>query len=204
MKSNECILHGDQADIENVLNEVEKAAEYNGLTPKETIQLRLLAEEMIGMQKGILGFVKGAFYLENKDRVYNLCLHSDIKVEEWTREKFVELSTNKRNVAYSGFMGKIRMTIDSMLNGGADDIYLSSYDCIGGPFILSYPSFSSASMLREDSYDQTWTLSGYREEAKKNEDKWDELEKSIVANIADEVIVGARTDYVDIIVVKKF
>ena len=33
---------------------------------------------------------------------------------------------------------------------------------------------------------------------------WDELEKSIVANIADEVIVGARTNYVDIIVVKKF
>lgn len=204
MKSNECVLHRDKKDIENVLNEVEKVAEYNGLTRKETIQLRLLAEEMIGMQEGILGFVEGAFYLENKDRVYNLCLHSDVMVEDWTREKFVEMSTNKQNAAYSGFMGKIRMTIDSMLNGASGDLYLGSYDYVGNSLVLSYPSFYQMPMHGGDSYEQTWALSQYREEAKGNEDKWDELEKSIVASIADEVIVGARTNYVDIIVVKKF
>lgn len=204
MKSNECVLHRNQKDIENVLNEVEKAAEYNGLTRKETIQLRLLAEEMIGMQKGILGFVEGSFYLENRDRVYNLCLHSDVLVEDWTKEKFVELSTNKQNAAYSGFMGKIRMTIDNMLNGTPGDIYMSGYDYnyMGDPLIFS--SCFKMPVRGEESYEQTWTLSQYREQAKGNEDQWDELEKSIVASIADEVIVGARTNYVDIIVVKKF
>lgn len=204
MISNECVLHRNQKDIVNVLNEVEKVAEYNGLTRKETIQLRLLAEEMIGMQEGILGFVEGAFYLENKDRVYNLCLHSDVRVEDSTREKFVELSTNKQNAAYSGFMGKVRMTIDSMLNGASDDICLSGYDYMGGPLVCSYPSVFQRSMYDENPYEQTWTLSQYREKARENKDQWDELEKSIVASIADEVIVGARTNYVDIIVVKKF
>lgn len=204
MKSNECVLHRNQKDIVNVLNEVEKVAEYNGLTRKETIQLRLLAEEMIGMQEGILGFVEGAFYLENKDRVYNLCLHSDVRVEDGTREKFVELSTNKQNAAYSGFKGKIRMTIDSMLNGASGDIYLSGYDYMGDPLVFSYPSFFQRSMHGEDFYEQTWSLSQYREKVRENEEQWDELEKSIVASIADEVIVGARTNYVDIIVVKKF
>lgn len=204
MKTNECVLHKNQKDIANVLNEVEKAAEYNGLTRKETIQLRLLAEEMIGMQEGILGFVEGAFYLENKDRVYNLCLHSDVRVEDGTREKFVELSTKKQNAAYSGFKGKIRMAIDSMLNGASSDVYLSSYDFVGDPLVFSYPSFFHGSMYGADSYEQTWTLSQYKERAKENKDQWDELEKSIVASIADEVIVGARTNYVDIIVVKKF
>lgn len=206
MRSNECVLHRNQKDMEKVLNEVEKVAEYNQLTKKETIQLRLLAEEMIGMQEGILGFVEGAFYLENKDRVYNLCLHSDVAVEDWTREKFVELSTNKENVAYNGFMGKVRMTIDSMLNGMAGDAYLSSYDYMGTPYVFSTPSFSygQIQMRGENPYEQTWALSQYREEAKGNADEWDELEKSIVASIADEVIVGARTNYVDIIVVKKF
>ena len=156
------------------------------------------------MQDGILGFVEGAFYLENKDRVYNLCLHSDVRVEDGTREKFVELSTNKQNAAYSGFKGKIRMTIDSMLNGAASDIYLSGYDYMGDPLFFSYPSVFQRSMYGANPYEQTWTLSQYREKARENEDQWDELEKSIVASIADEVIVGARTNYVDIIVIKKF
>lgn len=204
MKSNECILRRNQKDIVNVLNEVEKVAEYNGLARKEMIQLRLLAEEMIGMQEGILGFVEGTFYLENKDRVYNLCLHSDVMVEDQTREKFVELSTNKQNAAYSGFKGKIRMAIDSMLNGASGDVYISSCDYMGDPLVFSYPSYFQKSMQGADSYGQTWTLSQYREKAKGNKDQWDELEKSIVASIADEVIVGARTNYADIIVVKKF
>ena len=63
MKSNECILRGRDEDIARALKEVEKTAVYNKLGRKEAIQLRLLAEELMGMQKGILGFTKGVFYV---------------------------------------------------------------------------------------------------------------------------------------------
>lgn len=194
MRSDECILEGKDSDIVNVLQEVEKVGRYNDLTGKEILQLRLLAEELLGMQKGILGFVKGTFYLENKGKTYNLCLHSDIRVEEWTREKFVQLSTDNHNRAYSGFMGKIREIADNMMNDPANEMSFPNDDMDDSALI-------TGSVM---AYEQIWTLTEYREKEKQNIEVWDELEKSIVANIADEVIVGARNNYVDIIVEKKF
>ena len=194
MKSNECMLQKGEEDIVKVLEEVEKVASYNKLSHKQTIQLRLLAEEMIGMQRGVLGFVKGKFYLENEGNTYKLHLHSDILVEDWTRERFVELSTDKRNAAYSGVMGKIRLSIDSMMNCPENRIAYMEYG-LNTPVLYSN---------LESNYDRTWVLSKYREQTEEGTEPWDELEKSIVANLADEVIVGSRTDYVDMMVVKEF
>jgi len=50
-----------------------------------------------------------------------------------------------------------------------------------------------------------WSLEKYSEEAKKAQgEPWDELEKSIIANIADDVLVGVQGKRVDIIVKKAF
>ena len=51
----------------------------------------------------------------------------------------------------------------------------------------------------------SWSLNKYRNVVKK-EDKedWDELEKSIIANLADDVIVGVKGKQANIVVVKKF
>ena len=53
-------------------------------------------------------------------------------------------------------------------------------------------------------YDRIWELSRYRRQVRKNMEQWDELEKSVVASIADELIVGARNNCVDMIAVKEF
>ncbi|MBO5207982.1 MAG: hypothetical protein J6B68_01415 [Lachnospiraceae bacterium] len=196
MKSNVCILKGANPDIEKVLQEVEKVAEYNGLNSKGTIRLRLLAEELIGMQNGILGFVKGEFYIESKKNTYTFYFHADIKTDSVTRERFVDLSTNNRNVAYKGFAGKIRLVADTLMNDSKEGSF-DNYD--------SYRAADSTGIFNSDlEYDKVWALSQYREEVTKNSAEWDELEKSIVANLADELIIGATKEYVDMIAVKKF
>ena len=57
----------------------------------------------------------------------------------------------------------------------------------------------------------TWSLSQYREnvgdlyeQGNLEEEVWDELEKSVLANLADDVKVGVRKDQVDITVDKNF
>jgi hypothetical protein len=55
----------------------------------------------------------------------------------------------------------------------------------------------------------TWSLEGYRMEIQQAEETkrkecWDELEKSIVANLADDVIVGIDGREVNIVIKKKF
>ena len=53
-----------------------------------------------------------------------------------------------------------------------------------------------------------WTLEYYinqqRQRLPDNSGKWDELQKSIVAKLADDVIVGVRGKKVEIIIKKEF
>jgi hypothetical protein len=55
-------------------------------------------------------------------------------------------------------------------------------------------------------YSSLWSLDQYRSTARKDEqaEDWDELEKSVIASLADDVIVGVRGKRADIIIVKKF
>ena len=52
--------------------------------------------------------------------------------------------------------------------------------------------------------DDTWTLSRYKDSQKNSEEPWDELEKSIIANLADDVIVSVKGNKVEIVIVKTF
>ena len=46
MKSNICKIEKGTKDLEAILKESERVAEYNGLTHKQSLQLRLLCEEL--------------------------------------------------------------------------------------------------------------------------------------------------------------
>ena len=56
-------------------------------------------------------------------------------------------------------------------------------------------------------FSQIWSLKQYQNCVKEDaseKDKWDELEKSILVKLADDVIVGVRGKTVDIIIKKRF
>ena len=52
-----------------------------------------------------------------------------------------------------------------------------------------------------------WSLSNYYFTVKKNDndlENWDELEKSIIANLTDDVTVGINGDNVEMVISKKW
>ena len=54
-------------------------------------------------------------------------------------------------------------------------------------------------------YSYVWSLNKYKVSVQESEkEAWDELEKSIIANLADDVIVGVKGKQASIVVVKKF
>ena len=55
-------------------------------------------------------------------------------------------------------------------------------------------------------YSYLWSLDEYRNTVKKEEKtaEWDELEKSVIASVADDVIVGVKGKNANIVIVKKF
>ena len=48
------------------------------------------------------------------------------------------------------------------------------------------------------------SLGAYKGGVSEGTEIWDEMERSIVVNLADDLIVGAMSNYIDLIVVKKF
>ena len=192
MVTNKCELTGREEELEEVLQEVELASVYNKLPHKPAIQLRLLAEEMVGIERGILGFVRGEFYMENDKNEYKLHLNAQLNLNPSEREAFVNVSTSKSNEVYKGFKGKILKVIDTMT--GSDD---------GGNVSTGYMENQVITGFQSNGLD-LWQLTRYEENNKDNQEIWDELEKSVVACLADEILIGFREGKLKMTVVKKF
>ena len=71
-------------------------------------------------------------------------------------------------------------------------------------FVTEY--YKSIEMTADWNYDRLWSLEQYRTavKAEDKKEKWDELEKSVLAAVADDVVVGVKGKEADIIIVKKF
>ena len=196
MKTDDYKITGKDEDITEINEVIEKVASYNDLPEKDKNKLQLLAEELIGMEKGLLGFSSGIFHIENTDNEYRLCLHADMNVDLDTQERFVNMSKTQKNEAYKGFLGKVRLVADTFLYTptGEEMLGFEAYS-----LSESYaPYFSPAD------YDMTWSYSKFKTE---NEDKapaWDELEHSVIESFSDDLIVATRNKSIDVIVVKKF
>ena len=63
MKTDIMIVSNSGARMEEALNQVSKVAAYKGLSAKNALHLRLLAEEMLGMMRSIAGEADGEFWI---------------------------------------------------------------------------------------------------------------------------------------------
>ena len=156
-----------------------------GAVGADLLRMRLLTEETLGMARTLLRHFEGEFWLEGDREGYKIILEADV------RER--EESASPAQPAPIGFMAKIA----EMLNCA----YVFE-DASEMPDRLAetLPDYIRCGMREKgDSriWAGEWSLSAYRQtvDARKKEAPesfvlLDELEKSIVAQIADEVTVG--------------
>ena len=98
MKSNVCKIEKGTRDLAAILKESEKVAVYNELTHKQSLQLRLLCEEIDGMLPNIVDDFDGEFWIECEDGEYKV--NAVVNFEEFTAKKKQELinvSKDKKN-----------------------------------------------------------------------------------------------------------
>ena len=180
------------------LEEVEKVQAYKGLTGKDALHLRLLTEEMMGLMRSITGEPKGFFWIEDEDGVYELHLQVETRMTSMKREALLSASTSGKNESARGLMGRIRAFFD----WGCDE----DYDGFAGPYMLPDAFEHSTS----PALDWEWSMRRYEDvlSARVEQDSaareaWDELEKSVVKNVADDVKVAIGGGYVEMIILKK-
>ena len=89
MKSNVInILNMDEGH-DKAIREVKKVADYEGLEHKESMQLQLLAEEMLGLLKSVAGDVKASFWIEAGQGSFCLYLSTKTEMDMEKREQFL-------------------------------------------------------------------------------------------------------------------
>ena len=209
MKSNICKLNEDLTCLEAVLAEVEKVTTYNALEDKKALRLRLLAEELCGMLPGLVENFSGDFWAENDGDNYEL--HVELKAEDMTielRDELISVSKSGKNAAAKGVMGKIRAVTETMLLAAFDPTLMPPlpagefYD--GHGFNMGF-GYIDTTIAARTGYIYSWSLYSYKAAVEENEeDAYAELERSIVAKLADDVVVGVRGNNVEIVVKKSF
>lgn len=202
MKTNSIVISNKGDNMEEAFAEVEKYAAYQNLAHKDALHLRLLTEEAFGMLREMVGKFTTSFSVEGDGKTNMLNIEGKADMDAWERSDLLAVSKSGKNVLAKGIMGKIR----SVIEAGALGIDLAyEQEPIDYGYILS-----SAPLSMEELSGQMWSLSAYRQGVEQGKDKdeiaakaWDELEKSIIANLADDVQVGILKGNIKLIVTYK-
>ena len=202
MKTDIITITPEGEGISDALKETEKAAAFRGLDRKQTLRLRLLAEEMTGMLRTIVGEKPLKYWVESEGNAFSLHLSALTRVDAETRKALLKTSTSGKNAAATGFMGRMRDYFTRVYD--TNDINALANE-IGYVGLVGY----DASMdMSPNAMLYGWSLNAYRQtvsEQKETEaEKWDELEKSITAKLADEIKIFIRKETVEMIIEKAF
>ncbi len=188
MKYNTYMLSGTQNQAGNtqektigiILRETEKVSKENGLNERQSMHMRLLAEELICMLPQIMQYGSGTFWIE----FYTNTVEIHVKVQgkrsiDSGDAPAAKADNNKANEK-QGIIRKICGVLDFAVK--------ATKEVVTGT---------------------RWSLQEYIENLKSADRsqhiaEWDELERSIIANLADDVVVNSKLGDVEMVVIKSF
>ena len=197
MKTDVISVSSRGSRMESALVQADKVAAYKGLSAKDALHLRLLAEEALGLMRSITGETDGLFWIEDRDDEYELHLQVQAALSEDRRARLLSVSSSGKNESAKGLMGRLRAFFD--WDSDEDTAACSSLFL---PDMLE----SSSPML-----DWEWSMKRYEsilssrivQDAPGAQEAWDELEKSVVKNVADDVRVYIRSGTVELVILKR-
>ena len=205
MKSDVITIEAGGRGIEAALAQTEKTAVYNGLGHKQQLRLRLLAEEMTGMLRGIVGDMTASFWIEVEKGTFELHLTTMTMMDSSKRKKLLDTSSSGKNEAAKGFMGKL-WDIFMKMDEPEDMHYPKTF--VSGYVHSDSGAFDAPMRVDMQSLIGAWSLTNYRGNVKndpiRHAQEWDELEKSIVARLADEVKISINGNIVEMVIFKTF
>ena len=203
MRSDIIHISSEGTGIAEALKQTEAVAVYRSLSKKDSIHLLLLAEEMTGMMKGLTGQHSADFWIEADNNTFKLHLKTEARMNTELRKKLLSASTTGENAAAKGVMGKIKDIFNRILEPFETPIpkeYIAGFE---NTTLLAMEAVAVARNMPMYST-SLWSLNRYKASVEPSAESWDELERSIVANIADEIEIGIADDSVEMIIYKTF
>jgi len=160
-------------------------------------------EETLGMVKTMVEEFYGQLWFVGDEKGgCEIHLQATADMDAGKRNDLLAVSSTGRNAAPRGFMRMLGDVISGAMNSlgrtmGEYGAEVSKYGVV------------PAGMITPGTYDITpiWTLKQYKQDVSRDGDSkalLDELQKSIVANLADDVVVGVKGDRIELVISKKF
>ncbi len=209
--SQQILFSNDPVSIKNALDKIDTCTKELHLNPKNELQMRLLFEELIGMIEPMTGEFTALLWADKyvDECAIRLLCYTKMDIEK--KEQLISMTSDKKNALAKGFMGKIRDIVETgILN--YDGVMKLQQQYNGQT--ISYAALGTycdlgAGLNPAAISGMSWSLNDYKKALSEDLDSneaaqsaWDELEKSIVANIANDVLVGIKKDHVEITIVK--
>ena len=197
MKTDVISVSGQKKMMETAIGQADKVAAYKGLSEKDAMHLRLLTEEMMGLMQSVTGASEGEFWIEDEDGEYRLHLLVRTLLSTEKKEQLLSVSASGKNESAKGLMGRLREFFDWGID---EDITSNSL------FLPDMYEHTSSPML-----DWEWSMRQYEtvlsarvaKEEPGAQEAWDELEKSVVKKVADDVKVYLRRGTAEMVILKK-
>ena len=195
----------DPALVKAAMDEAEGFIKDLSLDPKTALRIRLLTEEVLEMVKNMVGTFSGDFWVEHSEKEFHI--HLDGKAKKMnldTENELLSASKDGENVSVRGFGAMIshfinhhKEYIDNLLDAMGESV-TNDYMYLGPVIDNDLTNQIQWTMHNYSQYvtDQSNTDDGI-EEARDN------LERSILANLADDIRVGVLEDDITITVIKK-
>ena len=198
--------------VQLALNRIEGLADVGMLARKDRLHLRLLAEETFSMVTAIVGEFSAKFWAESGEDEYRIILQADADITEQEEAQLLSVSSSGENTAGKGIMARIWKHYKAALKENRKAAVMeAARGMTYSEAELLYGKLGTIRFDGEDGEEYAWSLKQYKSNVQKllKEDdsakgRWDELEKSIVANIADDVQVSVKGSVVDVAIIKKF
>lgn len=208
MKSDVFMVNSDAERMAAARYATENFAWQAKLDKRSTLRLDLLVEETLGMMKVMVDDFYGRLWFVGDDKACEIYLEATANMDADRKQELLSMSSTGKNASAKGFMAMVGEVITNALHnisGAVNDAY--------GTNAMSIGYVPQSGMGTPNLYDMTplWTLEQYRtnlEQGRLSADQLEraknDLEKSIVANIADNIIVGVKGDRIELVITKRF
>ncbi len=210
METEQVYVKNDGTGMERALKTADWVTRDAQLSRRDAMHLRLLVEETLGMVSAMTGEFQAVFWIEYDKLDFRIRLEAKTQMHFEKREELLSVSSGGRNYANKGIMGKIRGLFETAI---ADYKEVRQMQAENGIMNLSYGAMGIDASNTMSQTAMTWSLEQYRQSIRDESDRLQdedydeylrELERSIVANIADDIQVGIRMDTVDMTIFKNF
>ena len=206
MISDKFMVNSDAGRMAAARYATENFAWQAKLNKRDTLRLDLLVEETLGMVKAMLEDFYGQLWFVVEGGICEIHFEATSDMNSGKKRELLSVSTSGTNAAAKGFMSRIgEMITGALYNVG------QTLDAYGQETIRYGVVHMPVDMSLNTGVVPIWTLQNYRtdlEKARGTDDyaeaALDDLEKSIVARLADDIVVGVKGDRVDLIITKAF